>query len=189
MELDERRAQLLDLGIQLFSDRGYDDVSIEDIAREAGVSKGLLYHYFGGKQDFHAACVGLGAERLIEAVLPNMSLPMELRPRAAVEAYLDFVKKHSLAFQVLMQGNAGGPEALQKVEATRERLVEITMEGIAPELRTPDRRLAARAWQGAVEQASLDWLAHDDVDKERVLEILLAALVGIWQVVPPPITQ
>lgn len=189
MELDERRAQLLDLGMRLFSERGYDDVSIEDIAREAGVSKGLLYHYFGGKQDFHAACVALGAERLIQAVAPNMALPPQERPRAGLEAYLDYVKQHSLAFLVLMQGGAGGPSALRKVNETRERLVEIAMEGIDPSMRTPDRRLAARAWQGSVEQASMHWLTHDDVSKERVIEILLASLVGIWQVVPPPIPR
>lgn len=189
MELDERRNQLLDLGVRLFSERGYEDVSIEDIAREASVSKGLLYHYFGGKQDFHAACVQLGADRLIEAIGPKMLLPPQERPRAALEAYLDFVEERSTTFLVLLQGGAGGAASIQTLHDTRDRLVDIAMQGLSETQRSPERRLAARAWQAAVEQASYDWLTHRDVEKSKVVEIMLAALVGIWQVIPPPIPE
>ena len=56
-EVDARRAQLLALGLVAFSERTYDDVSIEDIATTAGVSKGLVYHYFPSKRDFYIAAL------------------------------------------------------------------------------------------------------------------------------------
>ena len=55
LDNDERRAQLLTLARQAFSDRSYDDVSIDDLAREAKISKGLLYHYFPTKRDLYVA--------------------------------------------------------------------------------------------------------------------------------------
>ena len=53
LQIDERRAQLIELGTRLFSTRSYEDISIDDVAEQAGISKGLLYHYFGGKREFY----------------------------------------------------------------------------------------------------------------------------------------
>ena len=57
LEVDERRAQLMKLGIELFAARAYDEVSIDELSRMAGISKGLLYHYFPTKRDFYVATV------------------------------------------------------------------------------------------------------------------------------------
>ena len=54
---EERRSQLLDLGVRLLSTRSLDELSIDLLAEEAGISRGLLYHYFGNKHDFHEAVV------------------------------------------------------------------------------------------------------------------------------------
>ena len=68
LAVDERRAQLLELGLRLFGTRPYDEVSIDDIAADAGVSKGLLYHYFGSKRAFYVATVQHAAAVLLEAL-------------------------------------------------------------------------------------------------------------------------
>jgi AcrR family transcriptional regulator len=57
LQVDERRTQLLELGLRLFTDRSYDELSIDDIARAAGISKGLLYHYFPSKRDYYVEVV------------------------------------------------------------------------------------------------------------------------------------
>jgi AcrR family transcriptional regulator len=62
LDVDVRRAQLLEAGARLFTERGYDAVSMNAVAREAGISKGLLYHYFPGKQEFFAATLQAAAE-------------------------------------------------------------------------------------------------------------------------------
>src|SRR4051794_2922845 len=64
LDLDKRRAKLLDLGIELFSRQTYEDMSIDDLAAEAGISKGLLYHYFRSKRDFYVETVRAASRRL-----------------------------------------------------------------------------------------------------------------------------
>src|ERR1041384_6692618 len=77
LETDQRRAQLLALARKAFSDRSYDDVSIDDIAREAKISKGLLYHYFPTKRDLYVAGLREIAAALVTAVT---SVPADLAP-------------------------------------------------------------------------------------------------------------
>ena len=71
LDMDSRRAQLLELGLRLFGTRAYDEVSIDDIAQAANISKGLLYHYFGGKRAFYVAVVSDAARRLVAAIDPD----------------------------------------------------------------------------------------------------------------------
>src|SRR3954447_20353749 len=66
LENDARRAQLLELAQAAFAARSYDEVSIDDVARAAGVSKGLLYHYFPTKRDLYIAGLREAARQLIE---------------------------------------------------------------------------------------------------------------------------
>ena len=89
LEVDERRAQLVRLGIDLFAARAYDEVSIDELARAAGVSKGLLYHYFPTKRDFYVATVS-EASRELPDVTPTPLI------RTAVRGWLGFCEATSL---------------------------------------------------------------------------------------------
>src|SRR6476660_10283819 len=85
---DERRAQLLDLGVRLLADRSLDELSIDLLAEEAGISRGLLYHYFGNKVAFHEAVVRHAADDLIaQTAPPPGGDPLE-RPLVSVTAYV-----------------------------------------------------------------------------------------------------
>src|SRR5215471_68814 len=104
LEVDERRAQLVALGLELFSKRAYDDVSIDDLARVAKVSKGLLYHYFPTKRDFYAATVREPARQLLARTEIDPALPPLERLDKALDAYLDYVEEHGPAFSALLRG-------------------------------------------------------------------------------------
>src|SRR6476660_8765820 len=131
LDNDERRAQLLQLARKAFSDRSYDDVSIDDLAREAKISKGLLYHYFPTKRDLYVA--GL-REIADELVLKLTSVPPDLPPadrvRHSLDAYLDFVTDHSRAYVSLLRGGIGSdPEVNAVVTGVRKRLAESFVAG------------------------------------------------------------
>ena len=81
---EERRSQLLDLGVRLLSTRSLDELSIDLLAEEAGISRGLLYHYFGNKHDFHEAVVRRAADDLIAQTAP----PVEGKANAQLQAFL-----------------------------------------------------------------------------------------------------
>ena len=80
LDVDARRRQLLALGTALFGSRPYDEVSIDEVARTAGISKGLLYHYFPTKRDFYVATVREAAAELVE---PNQDVRADGSARSA----------------------------------------------------------------------------------------------------------
>ncbi|MCB9680816.1 MAG: TetR/AcrR family transcriptional regulator [Alphaproteobacteria bacterium] len=176
---DDRRAQLLELGERLFSQRAYDEISIDDIATEAGISKGLLYHYFGGKRAFYTAVVAQAAERLIAATHPDPTLPGRARALAGLSAYLDFVQARASAFIALMRGGLGhDPEIRAIIESVRADFEARSLEGLGLDGPRPVYRTAVRAWIGAVEMASLDWLEHRHIERDVLLALLLGSLAG-----------
>jgi AcrR family transcriptional regulator len=173
LEVDERRAQLLDLGIRAFSERSYDEVSIDDLARAAGVSKGLLYHYFPTKRDFYVAALAHSSQQLLALTLTPQGEPAETRIRAGLEAYLDFVERHGQAYVALMRGGIGSDVEVQAIlERTRATFVERIRENVPRHLATPLVRLTLRGWIGFVEATSSEWLSRRTVPRRRLIELL-----------------
>ncbi len=180
LQIDERRAQLLALGMRLFAERSYDEVSIDDIAEAAGVSKGLLYHYFGSKRDFYVATVRDAAETLQRQTEPDMSLPPEERARSGIEGYLGFVEAHAGAYSALMRSGIGtDPEVAAVVEHTRDAIVARMMSNMGFTEPRPIFRFVLRGWIGLVEAASLDWLARKDVTRKVLVRTLLESLYAV----------
>lgn len=177
--MDRRRAQLLELGLRLFGTRAYDEVSIDDIAREANVSKGLLYHYFGGKRAFYVAVVRDGARRLREAIVLDPSLPPPARALAGIDAYLGFVEERADAYAALVTGGLGAdPKIAAILERTREELVDRILADIGLRAPRPAYRLALRAWIGGVETACVDWLRDPALPRSELLQLLATMLQG-----------
>lgn len=178
LALDERRAQLLELGARLFAERSYDEVSIDDIADAAGVSKGLLYHYFGSKRDFYVATVQQAAEQLQLRTEPDMSLPPADRARAGLEGYVDFAIENAAPYSSLMRSGIGNdPEVAAIVEETRDAIIARMMSNIGFARPRPVFRFALRGWIGLVEASSLDWLERREVDREVDREVLVRILL------------
>ncbi len=182
LQTEERRAQLLQAGLQLFAENGYDNVSIDQIAEMVGVSKGLLYHYFGGKRAFYAACVAEAADQLVAASRPDPAMPPgPAKALHALNAYLDWVEARSEVFRALLRGGDGDPEVARIIADTRERFTDQFLEGsgVAPD--RPVFRFVARSYVGAVEAASLAWLADPSVGRGTLVLMLLRTLHGMMR--------
>ena len=193
LETDERRAQLLQLARKAFSDRSYDEVSIDDLAREARISKGLLYHYFPTKRDLYVAGLRQIAEELVQRVtaLPT-NLPPAERVRAGLEAYLDHISEHSRAFVSLMRGGIGSdPEVVQVIESVRRRLADRFIEGslLSDLAGNAKFETAVRGWIGFVEAASIDWCANPRLTRTELRELLERILLSILTVVAPQVLR
>lgn len=191
LDNDQRRAQLLELAKRAFSDRSYDEVSIDDLARVANISKGLLYHYFPTKRDLYVAGLREIADELVDAVLRVAAdLPPIDRLRASVDAYLEHIARHSRAFVALMRGGIGSdPEVAAVVEAVRTRLFDKLLSGSAlASLVTSDARLeiAMRGWIGFVEAASIDWCANPRLSQRELRDLMTAVLLEVIRLAAPP---
>jgi AcrR family transcriptional regulator len=192
LDNDERRAQLLALAKRAFSDRAYDDVSIDDLARVAGISKGLLYHYFPTKRDLYVAGLREIADELVEAItrVPDNLAPLD-RVRTSVGAYLDHITRHSQAFVALMRGGIGSdPEVAAVIESVRTRLFDKFLVGSPfASLWAGDARFetAVRGWIGFVEAASIDWCANPRLSALELRELLAQVLFEIMRVAAPAV--
>ncbi|MFT4974165.1 MAG: AcrR family transcriptional regulator [Myxococcota bacterium] len=176
---DARRAQLLDMGVALFGQRSYDEVSIDEIAEEAGISRGLLYHYFGGKRAFYLACIEVAASQLLDVLSFDSRLTGVERVTSGLNAYLDWVSERSGGYLALMRGGVDGSVAVI-LEQARATLVARMIEGMAlsgpgP---FPGFTTAAYAWLGAVEAAAACWLDRPDLSRDALVSLLVANLLG-----------
>jgi AcrR family transcriptional regulator len=179
LSTDARRSQLLALGLELFSKHSYDDVSVDEIAQQAGISKGLLYHYFGGKRAFYIACLREASRELIATTTPPPAPPNPSLALDLMGAYFDFVEARADAYITLLTGGVGtDPEVAQIIAETRQVYVDhITMHLglVAP---SGLLRLTVRTWVGAVEVASLEWLRQRDTPRDLLIETLLHMLTA-----------
>ena len=117
---EDRRSELLALGAEVFGQRPYDEVRIDEIAERAGVSRALMYHYFPDKRAFFAAVVRAEGERLFEATntppRPDLSLFEQLR--AGVMAYLDYDEAHPHGAWAAYMGMGRSDPVLRGIDPT-----------------------------------------------------------------------
>ena len=107
----ERREQLLSVGARLFSESPYDEVWIEQVAEIAGVSRGLLYHYFPTKRDFFAAVVERESERMLRMTAAVPGVPVREQLAAGLDAFLEYVETHAHGFRAFHRADAAGDQA------------------------------------------------------------------------------
>jgi len=181
---DQRRTQLIELGVSLLATRSLDELTIDVLAEEAGISRGLLYHYFGNKQDFREAVVRRAVGDLVEQTAPpEGGEPLE-RLLASVAAYVDYVVANYQGYVSIVRGAAGGNETLRQVyEETRAALTDrIFTEDAQGEIipDTPAARLMVRGWSAMGEEMVLTWVADPrGVTRDQLLEALAASLPAL----------
>ncbi|MEI5673035.1 MULTISPECIES: TetR/AcrR family transcriptional regulator [unclassified Nocardioides] len=177
----ERREQLLDLGVRLLATRSLDELSIDLLAEEAGISRGLLYHYFGSKHDFREAVVRRAADDLIAQTAPPVDGEPEERLLVSMAAYLDYVVANYEGYLSLVKGAASGNAALRAIyEEARAALTdrifrEDAGNQILPD--TPAVRLVVRGWSAMTEELVLTWKVEPNgVTREELIGILAGSL-------------
>ena len=181
LQVDVRRQQLLELGLELFANKTYDDLSIDEIAKQAGVSKGLLYHYFPSKRAFYVAAVREAARELLaETDIDQHGMGAEPDPegvRAGVRAFLEYVSRRRVAYTFLLRGGIGTDAEVAKIiEDTRQALVDRMLSRLSrfgARSDDPATRLRLRGWIGFLEASSLDWAESQELDLESFMQLLV----------------
>ncbi|MBW5484046.1 TetR/AcrR family transcriptional regulator [Streptomyces bambusae] len=159
--MTERRAQLLDAALTLFAHRAPEDVSLDDVAEAAGVSRPLVYRYFpGGKQQLYEAALGSAADELGHCFAEAQTGPLTLRLARALDRYLAFVDGHDTGFSALLQGGSvvETSRTTAIVDGIRRAAAEQILVHLAVPRPGPRLRMMVRTWITAVEAASLIWL-------------------------------
>ncbi|MDX2677985.1 TetR/AcrR family transcriptional regulator [Streptomyces sp. NY05-11A] len=183
----ERREQLLSVGARLFSESPYDEVWIEQVAEIAGVSRGLLYHYFPTKRDFFAAVVERESERMLRMTAAVPGVPVREQLASGLDAFLVYVETHAHGYRAFHRADAAGDQAVRKVYqralVAQERQILAAL-GADPEFgpvfeERPDVRLAVRGWLAFTTAVCLEWLRGPDLSRDQVRELCTRALLGV----------
>jgi AcrR family transcriptional regulator len=176
---DERREQLVARAAELFAGNGYEELSMSRIAREAGISKALLYHYFPSKRQLFETALTAAADDLqrrtaaVDATLP----PVE-QVSASLDAFLQWVDSNGDGYRRLIE-SAGIPEVREIVGAVRATTAQRILDGLGDQGERPQTRAAVNAWLWFLDGVCLDWLAHDrDVSLAELRDTALGALFG-----------
>ena len=188
MSPESRREQLLELGTRLLATRTLDEVSIELLAEEAGISRGLLYHYFGNKQEFHTAVVRRAVEDIYAITAPrDIEDPLE-QLAVSLGAYVDYVSENHTGYVSLIRAAAGGNEELRAIyqqarRALTDRIFQIAGDEHLAALGVVDSaatRLLVDGWAALVENVVVAW-AEDPhgLSRDELLERLATALPAI----------
>ncbi|MET9483580.1 TetR/AcrR family transcriptional regulator [Streptomyces sp. NPDC006638] len=160
MGVEERKRQLIGVALDLFSHRSPEDVSIDEIAAAAGISRPLVYHYFPGKQSLYEAALRRAADELAERFVEPREGPLGARLSRVMGRFFDFVEEHGPGFSALMRGGpaVGSSTANAMIDEVRQAAYVQILSHL--DVTTPPARLhlVVRSWVSLAESTALIWL-------------------------------
>jgi AcrR family transcriptional regulator len=177
-----RRAQLIELGVEMLATRTLDELSVEDIAQKAGISRGLLFHYFSSKQEFHLEVARAAASSLIARTAPDTSLPPLEALRGALAAFIDYVEENPDNYKSLVRGAASGDADMRAIfDATRSTMAGrvIAVLGDLGLPLGPRAELAVHGWVAFSEECVIRSLDGGIRDRDGLLDMLAKALPAL----------
>jgi AcrR family transcriptional regulator len=183
---EKRREAILESALEVIAQRGYHASSIDDIAREAGVSKALIYEHFASKQDLYAVLLEQQAGQLFSDLAEAISeagRSASARLAVGFEAFYGFVEEHRVAWRMLFR-EATDPEAvamLDRITAEVTNFVAGVIREDPGSRRAPDDaetrehgvQVVAQLLVGAVQSLANWWADHQELPRERVVEMTM----------------
>jgi len=176
-----REAQMVAAAERLFAEHGYHGVSMDQIAAASGISKPMLYDYFGSKEGLFLACVERARGRLFEeiAIAVRGAADLEAALRAGVEAFLSFADQQRATWTVLFGEGGSFGQAAASIRAEQAGLIaQLLREAVVADGEPNAEQLDAIAhiFVGAAEAIAFWAVDHPEVTGERVADYLMAVL-------------
>ncbi|MET8584365.1 TetR/AcrR family transcriptional regulator [Streptomyces collinus] len=192
-----RRAELIAIGRRLFADTSYDALSMDDIARQAHVAKGLIYYYFQSKRGYYLAIIRDSVADLVDFAASGAELPAVDRVHRTIDGYLRFAEHHQAAYRTIVSGGVGFDTEVHAIrDGVREAIIATIAEGAYGRAEiAPLARMGLLTWVCGVEGATLDWIDRPALSRETMRGLLVKTLGGALRAVeeldpshpaPPP---
>lgn len=182
---EQRERQLLDVAEKLFTERGYEAVSIEDIARAAGVSRPIVYHHYGSREGVFLACVARARREFERSLLDRVSAAGEDLTevfRAGGEAYFDLIEDDPQRFVLLFTASsslhAELSDQLGTLRADTIRTIATVIRQKDPSVESEVALAIAYSASGIGEQLGRWWLDEPSIPKRKLLSYYTGALNG-----------
>jgi AcrR family transcriptional regulator len=180
---EQRRGQLLDAVSTLAADTDVEALSVQELAAHAGVSEGLLYHYFTNKQALILAAVQRAATALMNALTEATNVPgsPDVRLAAALTAYLDHVQAEPVGWRAALRARSG--ELAQVNLEVEEFTRSLILRALGVRKPSEPMLLALAAWSALEREACLRWLEHPSISRQTIEELLFSSFDAVMEAV------
>lgn len=179
-----RRNELLTVGCLMFATRPYDEVWIDRVAKAAGVSDALIYHYFGSKKAFVVAIVKREAEALLDVLVTDPSAPPEEQFRASLDAYLDYLQNHPHGYLTIYQGLGNAdPEVREILAGNRRVLQQRMLTWLTDSTPTEAQRLTIHGWIAFQVDVCVTWLKDPTISRDELRDLLTGVYNSVLAVI------
>ena len=184
LSAEERRRQLVAIGLAKIVEKPIQDLPMDDIAAEAGISRGLLFHYFPTKTDFYLACVAAAGRRMLRTTAPDEDLPGEEQVQQVTRLMIEQIERRRDFYLALVHGHAvADPRASEVMDSVRDGSTARVMAALG----VPERqRDVVRAWWAYTEDRALTWSAvptgERPVRVSELVEECVAALHALLRI-------
>lgn len=175
-----RRAELIAIGRKLFADTSYDALSMDDIARQAHVAKGLIYYYFQSKRGYYLAIINDSVADLVTFAASGLELPQLDRVQRTMDSYLRWAEHNQAAYRTIVSGGVGFDTEVHAIrDGVRAAIVATIADGAyGGAAISRIARMALFGWVCSVEGATLEWISTSDLSRDTMREILVKTLGG-----------
>jgi AcrR family transcriptional regulator len=177
-----RRAQLIALGVEMLATRRLDELSVELIARTAGISRGLLFHYFPSKQHFHLEVARAAAAEMIRRTEPDTAQSPVDALRGALASFVAYVEENPDNYKSLVRGAASGDSDMRAIfDETRATLAQRVI-GVVAAMGLqmgPRAELAVHGWVAFVEECVIRWIDTRTFDRDALQDLLAKSLPAV----------
>jgi AcrR family transcriptional regulator len=187
---DDRRAQLVEIGLELLPTTPVQDLTIDEVARRAGISRSLLFHYFATKSEYCTAVMDAAATLLRDHVVPRPGTPPAGQLPGMLDRFVAWVETYRDSHLAFVRGaHAGDPDIARVYQDTREQLVEVALAAVP--LPDGDRqRQLVRSWFAFTEDLVLQWTGEPTMTRAELLDLLADVLTRLTvraeEPAPPP---
>ncbi|MFE5894650.1 TetR/AcrR family transcriptional regulator [Streptomyces sp. NPDC002285] len=180
-----RRAELIVIGRKLFADTSYDALSMDDIARQAHVAKGLIYYYFQSKRGYYLAIIQDSVADLVTFAASGRELQPVDRVHRTIDSYLRYAEHNQAAYRTIVSGGVGFDTEVHAIrDGVRAAIVATLSEGAYGRTDiAPLARMGLLAWVCSVEGATLDWIDRPELPRDTMRDLLVKTLGGAMRAI------
>lgn len=173
---DERRAQLVASALGLLTTSSLDALNASTVSVAAGVSKGLVFHYFPTQRELQAAVADAAASEIIAALAAtDATLPHAARLRAGIEAFVAYIERQPETYAAIARDSGTDGLLRAVIDRTRDAVVDLVAAAVGVEELAPAARLYLLGWMALVEETTVQWVLQPAVTRDELIDHLEAA--------------
>jgi len=173
---DDRRRQLIGIGLQLLGTRPIHQITIDEVAASAGISRSLLFHYFPTKQDYYVAVVRAASRRLLRRIAPDHDAPPATQIRMIVADYVTYIERRREPYIALFRSSSSDDWVRSIHEDTQDALTRRVLDALGNQPPARPVELVVRAWWSFAEELTLTWTGRSPSNRDELVALLVDTL-------------